>query len=76
MSYELPRPAKLLVPVTTKYIGQDDGRSHKAGKKCNVQRSPADPGIFIIWFGKKEYAKVPALELTQTIEYLDGRPQY
>ncbi|MEX3923097.1 hypothetical protein AB4Y36_03610 [Paraburkholderia sp. BR10936] len=75
MSYELPRAAKLLINVDSKYIGLDAGRTHKAGKKCKVQRSPADPGLFIIWFGKTEIAKVPALRLTQTIEYTDGRTQ-
>ncbi|WP_179400675.1 hypothetical protein [Burkholderia guangdongensis] len=75
MSYELPRPAKLLVEVHSKYLGLNAGRTHKAGKKCKVQRSPADPGLFIIWFGKTEIAKVPALQLTQTIEYTDGRKQ-
>lgn len=73
MSYELPRPAKLKVEVKSKIIGQDAGRLHKAGKNVKVQRSPADPGVFIIWFGKNEVAKVPALQLPATIEYLDGR---
>jgi hypothetical protein len=75
MSYELPRAAKLLVEVQSKYIGKDEGRKHKAGKVVKVQRSPADPGVFIIWFGKAEIAKVPALQLSATIEYTDGRPQ-
>ncbi|EJO57359.1 hypothetical protein [Burkholderia multivorans] len=75
MSYELPRAAKLLKDVQSKYIGLDAGRTHKAGKKCKVQRSPAEPGLFIIWFGKTEIAKVPALQLSETIAYTDGRPQ-
>ncbi|QNB14284.1 hypothetical protein G5S35_22360 [Paraburkholderia tropica] len=75
MSYELPRAAKLKKEVESKYIGLNAGRTHKAGKKCKVQRSPAEPGLFIIWFGKTEIAKIPALQLTDTIEYLDGRPQ-
>lgn len=75
MSYELPRPAKLLIEVHSKYLGLDAGRTHKAGKKCKVQRSPADPGLFILWFGKTEIAKIPAIQLTQTVEYTDGRTQ-
>jgi hypothetical protein len=75
MSYELPRAAKLLVQVESKYVGIGCGRTHRAGKKCKVQRSPVEPGTFIIWFGKTEYAKVQALQLTQTIEYTDGRTQ-
>ena len=74
MSYELPRAAKLKKEITSKYIGLDAGRTHKAGKKVKVQRSPAEPGLFIIWFGKTEIAKVPALQLSETIEYIDGRP--
>jgi len=73
MSYEQPRPAKLLIEVESKYIGFTVGRTHRAGKKVKVQRSPADPGIFIIWFGKAEVAKIPALQLPQTIEYTDDR---
>jgi hypothetical protein len=75
MSYELPRAAKLLVDVQSKYIGKDEGRMHKAGKKVKVQRSPANPGEFIIWFGKAEVAKIQALELSKTIEYTDGRKE-
>lgn len=75
MSYELPRPAKLLVDVKSKFIGKDEGNLHKAGKKVKVQRSPANPGEFIIWFGKAEIAKVQALDLRDTIAYTDGRPE-
>ncbi|MFM0554784.1 hypothetical protein P0D69_28010 [Paraburkholderia sediminicola] len=76
MSYEVPRAAKLLVEVQSKYIGIGAGRTHKAGKRCKVQRNPSNPGEFVIWFGKTEIAKVQALDLTSTIEYTDGRPQY
>jgi hypothetical protein len=75
MSYELPRPAKLLVEIESKYIGFNVGRTHKAGKKVKVQRSPADPGLFIIWFSKTEIATIAAVQLPQTIEYTDGRAQ-
>ncbi|REE07303.1 hypothetical protein B0G71_7791 [Paraburkholderia sp. BL27I4N3] len=71
MNYELPRSARLLVAVESKYVGFDVGRTHKAGKKVKVQRSPADIGMFIIWFGKAEIARISALQLTQTIEYTD-----
>jgi len=75
MSYEIPRAAKLLVPVQTKVVGSDEGRLLKVGKAVKVQRSPAEPGVFIIWVSKKEYAKIPALQLTETIQYTDGREQ-
>ncbi|WP_236002473.1 hypothetical protein [Paraburkholderia elongata] len=73
MSYEPLRPAKLLIEVESKYIGFNVGRKHRAGKKVKVQRSPANPGIFIIWFGKAEVAQVPALRLAQTVEYTDDQ---
>jgi hypothetical protein len=73
VSHELPRPAKLLVAVESKYIGLDVGRTHKAGKKVKVQRSAADPGLFVIWFGKTEIARIPASQLAQTIEYTNSR---
>jgi hypothetical protein len=75
MSYETPRPAKLLIDVQSKFIGKDEGRMHKTGKKVKVQRSPANPGEFIIWFGKAEIAKIQSLELSKTIEYTDGRKE-
>lgn len=75
MSYEVPRPALLLKDVQSKYIGKDTGRLHKAGKKVKVQRSPANPGEFIIWFGKAEIAKFQALDLVDTIQYTDGRKE-
>ncbi len=75
MAYEVPRAAKLLKEVESKYLGLSVGRTHTKGHKCKVQRSPADPGIFVIWFGKTEYAKVQALDLTTTIQYTDGREQ-
>lgn len=75
MSYEVPRAAKLLKEIESRYIGIGTGRTHKAGKKVKVQRSPANPGEFIIWFGKTEIAKVQALDLISTIQYTDGREQ-
>lgn len=76
MSYEPPRPAKLLVAIESKYLGFNVGRTHRAGKKVKVQRSPADPGVFIIWFGKAEIAKVPARQLMDTIEYTDAKSKF
>lgn len=75
MNHELPRCAKLLVTLESKYIGFDVGRAYKAGKKVKVQRDPIDPGQFIIWFGRTEVARIPALRLAQTIEYADGRSE-
>lgn len=65
------RAAKLLVEVESRYIGFNVGKTRKAGRKVNVQRSQADPDNFIIWFGKAEIASIPALKLAQTIEYID-----
>ncbi|MFD1561901.1 hypothetical protein ACFSHT_40675 [Paraburkholderia silviterrae] len=75
MNHEQPRCAKLLVAVESKYVGLDVGRAHKAGKKVKVQRSATEPGQFIIWFGRTEIARISALELAQTIEYIDGRAE-
>jgi len=76
MSYEVPRKSKLKIDVQSKVIGDPSGgKLYKAGKSCTTQRSPANPGEFIIWFGKKEFAKVQALDLRNTIEYMDGRPE-
>lgn len=56
MSYEIPRAAKLLKDVQSKYIGKTDGRLHKAGKAVKVQRSPANPGEFIIWLPSRSFS--------------------
>lgn len=80
MSYELPRPAKTLVPLTAKVIGKGTTVDYKAGKSCTVQRSPSNPGEFIIYFKytKTEaiLTKVDSIKITETIEYTDGRVQY
>ncbi|MEX3953059.1 hypothetical protein AB4Y40_35575 [Paraburkholderia sp. EG287B] len=75
MSGEPLRPAKLLVEVESRYIGFNVGKTHKAGRKVKVQRSQADPDTFIIWFGKAEIARIPALKFAQTIEYIDAWPK-
>lgn len=76
MSYENPRPAKLLVPLQSKTVGKDEFKMHRAGRKVTVQRSPAEAGIYLVWFAKNQYAKVEAMKLIETIEYTDGRPKY
>jgi hypothetical protein len=58
MSYEVPRAAKLLVQLDSKYIGIGAGRTHKAGKKVKVQRSPANPGE-LCGSGKRNIARSP-----------------
>lgn len=76
MSYAAPRPAKLKIEVTSKNIGKGGAlENHRAGKKVQVQRSPAEPGFFIIWFSKYNIAKIPAEQLQATIEYTDGKPE-
>lgn len=79
MSYELPRKAKTLVPLTAKVIGKNMTKDYKAGKACEVQRSPMNPGEFIIYFQNTKTAailcKVDAINLVETIEYTDGREQ-
>ena len=83
MSYANPRPAKLKAPVDTRTItgnGMPTTGTRAAGEKCQAQRSPTDPGFFILYFGKKtpskqEYAKVPAEKLADTIDYTDGKPE-
>jgi hypothetical protein len=83
MSYANPRPAKLKAEVNTRTItgnGMPTEGTRKAGEKCMVQRSPMDPGFFLIYFGKKsptkqEYAKIPAESLPDTIQYTDGKPE-
>jgi len=75
MSYAAPRKAKLKLPVTAKIIGSNDTVTYRAGKACQVQRNPAHPGRFIVWFNRTNIAHVPAEQLPETIEYLDGKPE-
>lgn len=80
MSYELPRKAKTLVAITAKVVGKDRTVDYKEGKACTVQRSPSNPGEFIIYFKYTRteaiIAKVDSIKITETIEYTDGREQY
>jgi hypothetical protein len=83
MSYANPRPAKLKVDVATKTItgnGSPTTGKRFAGEKCRAQRSPGDIGWYILYFGKssptqQEFAKVPAEQLVDTIQYTDGKPE-
>lgn len=75
MSYAAPRKAKLKLPLTAKVIGQGRTVDYKAGKACQVQRNPSQPGIFIVYFSKTNIAQVPAEKLPETIEYTDGKPE-
>lgn len=75
MSYAAPRKAKLKIAVTAKVVGQGRTVDYKAGKACQVQRNPSHPGMFIVWFSKTNIAQVPAEQLTNTIEYTDGRSE-
>ena len=76
MSYAAPRKAKTKVEVTAKVIGQGTTTTYKAGKACQVQRNPSNPGMFIVYFTKTNIAQVRAEDLPETIEYTDGKPAH
>jgi hypothetical protein len=79
MSYEIPRPAKIKVPIKAKVVGKDEFVDYRPGKTCKVQRDPTNTGQFVIYFeynkskGKAIIAKFDAKNLPETIEYTDGR---
>lgn len=68
MSYAAARKAKLKVAITAKVIGQGTFVDYKAGKACQVQRNPSNPGMFIVHFSKTNIAQVPAEQLPETIQ--------
>lgn len=79
MSYENPRPAKILKPIKAKVVGKEEFVEYKEGKRCQVQRDPNNTGQFVIYFeysrnkGRAIIAKFDAKELPETIQYLDER---
>lgn len=75
MSYAAARRAKLKIPITAKVIGQGTTVEYKAGRACQVQRNPSNPGMFIVYFSKINIAQVPAEQLSETIHYVDGKPE-
>jgi len=75
MSYASARKAKLKISVTAKVIGQGTFVDYKAGKACQVQRNPSNPGMFIVYFSKTNIVQVPADQLPETIQYMDGKPE-
>lgn len=75
MSYAVPRKAKTKVALVAKVIGQGRTVEYKAGKACQVQRNPSNPGMFIVYFSKTNIAQVPANQLSETIQYTDGKPE-
>jgi hypothetical protein len=75
MSYAAARKAKLKISVTAKVIGQGTFVEYKAGEACQVQRNPSNPGMFIVYFSKTNIVQVPAEQLPETIQYMDGKPE-
>lgn len=75
MSYAAARKAKLKRTVIAKVIGQGMTVEYKAGKSCHVQRNPSNLGMFIVYFSKTNIAQVPAEQLPETIQYMDGIPE-
>ena len=75
MSYAAPRKAKTKKALTAKVIGRNSIIEFEVGTSCRVQRNPSQPGIFIIWFSKNKIAQIPAKELPETIEFIDGKPE-
>lgn len=75
MSYAAPRKAKTKTGLVAKVIGANRTVEYKPGKACRVQRNPAHPGMFIVWFSRTDIAHIPAERLPETIEYTDGRPE-
>ncbi len=75
MSYAAPRKAKTKVALTAKVIGASRTVEYKAGKACRVQRNPAHPGMFIVWFSKTNVAHLSAEQLPISIAYTDDRPE-
>lgn len=73
MSYAAPRKAKTKVPMIAKVIGANRTIEYKAGKACQVQRNPSNPGMFIVYFSKTNITQVPAIQLPEAIEYTDGK---
>lgn len=75
MSYAAPRKAKTKVSLVAKVIGQGKTVEYKAGKACQVQRNPSNPGMFIVYFSKTNIAQIEARNMPETIQYMDGRPE-
>jgi hypothetical protein len=79
MSYEIPRPARIKVPIKAKIVGKDEFVDYKPGKVCKVQRDPNNTGQFVIYFeynkakNRAIIAKFDAKDLPETIEYTDSR---
>lgn len=74
MSYAAPRPAKTKKELIAKVIGAGTTKTYKAGKACQVQRNPAQPGMFIVYFAKNIIVQVKSEDMPETIEYTDGKP--
>lgn len=75
MSYAAPRKARTKKALTAKIIGSNNVVTFEIGKICRVQRNPSQPGLFIIWFSQNKIVQVPAKELPETIEFIDGKPE-
>lgn len=56
----------LVRSLTFKLVGKERHATCSAGHAILFERSPVDPGLFIVWHGK-HYARVDARDLTSTV---------
>lgn len=68
----MKRPAILKKTVEAKILSGDH-QLKVAGCKCMVERNGGNLGEFLLWFGKRCYARVDAKDLLDTISYVDGK---
>lgn len=56
----------LVRTLTFKLLGKERHATCLAGHAVLFERSPVDPGLFIVWHGK-HYARVDAIDLLLTV---------
>ncbi len=54
--------------LTFKRLGGSTLRHLAAGDKVRYERSPVEPGVFIVWSSKWFYAKVNAIDFPVTVQ--------
>lgn len=69
------RPALTLVPLRAKVLGADRHVEKKAGSRVGVERNGACDGEFLVWFSRREYVKIDAVKLVETVYFTDRKDQ-
>lgn len=67
------KAATLRIALPSKRVGAEETTMHRMGTRCRVERSGLCLGEFLIWFPNRHYAKVNAVDLHNTVRFINEK---